>query len=83
MPPLRTRGDPWKYHREIYKRRYEIERQLRRLKGFRRVSSRIEHPDALFLGFILFVFTLIFNTLILPSDSIKDALNKSGGIVAY
>ena len=63
VPPLRTRGDPWKCHREIYERRYEIETQFHRLKGFRRISSRIEKLDALFLGFILFVFALIFNTL--------------------
>ena len=62
-PPLRTRADPWKYHREIYERRYEIKRQFRRLRGFRRIFSRIEKPDARFLGFILFVFALIFDTL--------------------
>ena len=55
VPPLRTRWDPWRYDRELYKRRNEIERLFRRLKGFRRIFSRFEKLDALFLGFIHFV----------------------------
>ena len=37
VPPLKTRREPWEYNREIYKRRNEIERLFRRLKGFRRI----------------------------------------------
>ena len=54
VPPLRTRVEPWEYDREMYKRRNEIERLFRRLKGFRRIFSRFEKLDAVFLGFILF-----------------------------
>ena len=54
VPPLRTRVQPWKYDRELYKWRNEIERQFRRLKGFRRIFSRFEKFDVLFLGFIVF-----------------------------
>ncbi len=54
VPPLRTRHDPRAYDREAYKRRNEIERLFRRLKGFRRIFSRFEKLDALYLGFILF-----------------------------
>ena len=36
----------------MYERRNEIKRL--RLKGFRRIFSRFEKLDALFLGFILF-----------------------------
>ena len=61
VPPLSTRINPWRYDREMYKRRNEIERLFRRLKGFRRIFSRFEKLDALFLGFIL--FTLIFDAL--------------------
>ena len=53
--------DPWEYDREMYKRRNEIERLFRRLKGFRRIFSRFEKLDTLFLGFIL--FALIFDAL--------------------
>ena len=54
VPPLRTRIDPWEYNREMYKRRNEIERLFRRLKGFRRIFSRFEKLDVVFLGFIIF-----------------------------
>ncbi len=54
VPPLRTRVDPWEYDREMYKRRNEVERLFRRLKGFRRVFSRFEKLDVMFLGFIVF-----------------------------
>ena len=54
VPPSASRLDPWEYDREMYKRRNEIERLFRRLKGFRRISSRFEKLDVIFLGFILF-----------------------------
>ena len=61
VPPRSARVDPWQYDREMYKRRNEIERLFRRLKGFRRIFSRFEKLDTLFLGFIL--FALIFDAL--------------------
>ena len=61
VPPLSTRVDPWQYDRHMYKRRNEIERLFRRLKGFRRVFSRFEKLDVIFLGFIL--FSLIIEAL--------------------
>ena len=62
VPPLGTRVHPWEYDREMYKRRNEIERLFRRLKGFRRIFSRFEKLDVLFIGFIL--FALIFDALL-------------------
>ena len=41
-------------NRETYKRRNDIERLFRRLKGFRRIFTRFEKLDPLFLGFALF-----------------------------
>ena len=61
VPPLSTRVHPWEYDRGMYKRRNEIERLFRRLKGFRRIFSRFEKLDVLFLGFIS--FALIFDVL--------------------
>ena len=55
VPPLKTRIEPWEYDREMYKRRNEVERLFRRLKGFRRIFSRFENLDAMVLGFISFV----------------------------
>ena len=61
VPPRKNRLDPWQYDRELYKRRNEVERLFRRLKGFRRIFSRFEKLDVIFLGFI--VFALIFDAL--------------------
>ena len=55
VPPLSTRVEPWEYDREMYKRRNEVERLFRRLKGYRRIFSRFEKLDTMFLGFICFV----------------------------
>lgn len=39
----------------MYKRRNEVERLFRRLKGFRRIFSRFDKLDAMFVGFLSFV----------------------------
>lgn len=54
VPPKANRLDPWEYDKELYKRRNEVERLFRRLKGFRRIFSRFEKLDVMFLGFISF-----------------------------
>jgi transposase len=54
VPPTKTRVDPWEYDREMYKRRNEVERLFRRLKGFRRIFLRFDKLDAVFIGFISF-----------------------------
>jgi transposase len=54
VPPKSNRIEPWEYDRALYKKRNEIERLFRRLKGFRRIFSRFEKLDALFLGFLNF-----------------------------
>jgi transposase len=55
VPPKSNCLDPWQYDRELYKMRNEIERLFRRLKGFRRIFSRFEKLDVIFLAFINFV----------------------------
>ena len=54
VPPKSNRLHPWDYDRAIYKKRNEIERLFRRLKGFRRIFSRFEKLDILFLAFLFF-----------------------------
>jgi transposase len=54
VPPKSNRLDPWEFDRELYKKRNEIERLFRRLKGFRRIFSRFEKLDVLFLAFLYF-----------------------------
>ena len=58
VPPKQNRIAPWEYKEEIYKRRNEVERLFRRLKGFRRIFSRFEKLDVLFIGFILFALII-------------------------
>ena len=54
VPPKHNRLMPWEYDRALYKRRNEIERLFRRLKGFRRLFSRCEKLDVMFVAFINF-----------------------------
>ena len=56
VPPKSNRVDPWQYDRALYKKRNEIERLFRRLKGYRRIFSRFEKLDVVFLAFICFAF---------------------------
>ena len=53
VPPKSNRLHPWEYDRALYKKRNEVERLFRRLKGFRRIFSRFEKLDV-FLGFLSF-----------------------------
>jgi transposase len=54
VPPKTSRIEPWEYDLEMYKRRNEVERLFRRLKGYRRIFSRFEKLDVMFIGFISF-----------------------------
>ena len=54
VPPKQNRVTAWEYNRAMYKRRNEIERLFRRLKGFRHIFSRFEKLDVMFVGFIHF-----------------------------
>jgi transposase len=38
----------------MYRRRHEVERLFRRLKGFRRIFTRFEKLDSMFRAFIHF-----------------------------
>lgn len=53
-PPPKTRLAPWEYDRQMYTRRNEVERLFRSFKGFRRIFSRFDKLDPLFIGFISF-----------------------------
>ena len=61
VPPLITRVDSWEYDRELYKRRNEVERVFRRLKGYRRVFTRFDKLDVMFVAFV--VVALIIEAL--------------------
>jgi len=61
VPPNPQRSNPWELDRVAYRRRNEIERLFRRLKGYRRVFCRFDKLDVLFTGFI--VLALIVEAL--------------------
>ena len=50
VPPKFNRLDPWEYGCELYKKRNEVERLSSSLKGFRRIFSRFEKLDVVFLA---------------------------------
>ena len=54
VPPRPNRLDPWQYDPAMDRRRHEVERLFRRLKGFRRIFSRFDQLDLLYLGFLHF-----------------------------
>jgi len=62
VPPKSNRLSPWEYDKEVYKKRNEVERLFRRLKGFRRIFSRFDKLDVVFMFFVH--FALIMDTLI-------------------
>ena len=57
VPPKSNRLEPWQYDKALYRKRNEVERLFRRLKGFRRIFSRFDKLDVLFLGFLNFALT--------------------------
>lgn len=61
VPPKKNRKDPWEFDKELYKRRNEIERLFRLIKGFRRVFTRFEKLDIMFAAFIQ--LALVFVTI--------------------
>jgi transposase len=60
VPPKANRSDPWEYDKELYKRRNSVERLFRRIKEFRRIFTRYDKLDVMFLGYIYFVFAVIW-----------------------
>lgn len=54
VPPKANRVVKWDYDRTLYKRRNEVERLFRRLKGYRRIFSRFEKLDVMYRAFLNF-----------------------------
>ncbi len=58
VPPKSNRKEPWEYDKELYKQRNQVERLFRRLKRFRRIFTRYDKLDVIFLSFIYFAFII-------------------------
>ena len=69
VPPKRNRLEPWEYDRVLYRRRNEVERLFRRLKGFRRVFSRFDKLDVMFLAFLHFALIVEAPAIVLTRPS--------------
>ena len=54
VPPKSNRKDPWDYDKELYKQRNQVERLFRRIKRFRRIFTRYDKLDIIFLAFVFF-----------------------------
>jgi transposase len=60
VPPKTNRKEPWKCDKEKYKKRNIVERLFRRLKEFRKVCTRYDKTDVMFLAFVQFAFVVIW-----------------------
>ena len=58
VPPKKNRKEPWVYDTELYKRRNEVERFFLRIKRFRKVFTRYDKLDIIYLGVITFAMIL-------------------------
>ena len=54
VPPKSNRKNPWSYDKQLYKQRNQVERLFRRIKRFRRIFTRYDKLDTIFLAFIYF-----------------------------
>lgn len=62
VPPKKNRKDPWEYDKELYKKRNQVERYFLRIKRFRKVFTRYDKLDSIFISTIslAFIFDLLF-----------------------
>ena len=58
VPPKKNRKLPWLYDKQFYKQRNIIERYFLRLKRFRRVFTRYDKLDSIFISTISLAFIL-------------------------
>ena len=59
VPPKANRKNPWEYDKELYKQRNIVERFFRRIKGFRRIFTRYEKLDVVFISLVFFALIVI------------------------
>ena len=61
VPPKSNRKNPWDYDKQLYKQRNQVERLFRRLRRFRRIFTRYDKLDIVFLSVVY--LALIVDTL--------------------
>lgn len=60
VPPKKNRIDPWEYDTELYKKRNMVERLFRWLKEFRKICTRYDKTDMMYLAFIQFACIIVW-----------------------
>lgn len=50
----RNHKNPWNYDKQLCKQHHQVERLFRHLKKFRRIFTRYNKLDIIFLGFVYF-----------------------------
>ena len=62
VPPKKNRKEPWEYDKELYKRRNEVECFFLRLKRFRKVFTRYDKLDTIYISIVqlAMIFDAIF-----------------------
>ena len=58
VPPKSNRENPWDYDKQLYRQRNQVERLFRRLKRFRRIFTRYDKLDVVFLSFVYFALVV-------------------------
>jgi transposase len=56
---MRKLARDWDYDRQLYKERNKIERLFMRIKQFRKIFTRYDKLDIMFISFVYFAFTVI------------------------
>jgi transposase len=59
VPPKSNKKTPWDYDRQLYKERSKIERLFRRVKQFRKIFTRYDKLDIMFISFVYLICTMI------------------------
>jgi transposase len=59
VPPKSNRVNPWKLNKKRYKQRNVVERMFRKLDNFRRIFTRYDKTDVIYMAYICFAATMI------------------------
>ena len=77
VPPRCNRVNAWEYSKELYRKRNQVERLFRRPKGFRRIFSRFDKLDYVFMFFIH--FALITDAIVSVNKHWRGAAAQTSG----
>ena len=61
VPPKKNCKEPWEYDKELYKRRNEVERFFLRIKHFRKVFTRCDKLDIIYIAIV--TMAMIFDAI--------------------